>query len=222
MGLFYFILNLPPLTPPQKNMTRQCQMNALPCGVLLQINSEYYGKRQSSLFSVIYVKVQSTFLCKNYTLVATENIVAILALPWTTLLFFSFVVIMEFILWNSCLMVVLDSSEVSRLFIWFYIWSLNKYRVVLLSWKRGSRWNRRTVNDAVYSHLLTNQVIIKSPTQFPVYVNSIVLLITVLFLENVFMKLGHHSECREKAVRFYGTLKVHSVIRTVTKLVCKL
>ena len=73
-------------------------MNALSCGVLLQINSEYYGKRQSSLFSVIYVKVQSTFLCKNYTLVATENIVAILVLPRTTLLFFSFVVIMEFIL----------------------------------------------------------------------------------------------------------------------------
>ena len=70
-----------------------------------------------------------------------------------------------------------------------------------------------TVKHAVYSHVLTNRVVIKSPKQFAKYANEILAKITVHYVENESMELGYQSECREKAKKVEGTLKVHCVKR---------
>ena len=71
------------------------------------------------------------------------------------------------------------------------------------------------VKHAVYSHVLTNHVIVKSPREFAEYANSILLHITVQFVDNDSAILGHHSGCREKATYIPGTLKVHYGERTI-------
>ena len=40
-------------------------------------------------------------------------------------------------------------------------------------------------------------------------------------VDNVSMMLDFHDECREKAIYIPGTLKVHYIKRTVSKLGCK-
>ena len=56
-----------------------------------------------------------------------------------------------------------------------------------------------TVKHAVYSHVLTNRVAIKSPKQFVEYATEILPKITVQNVENESMELKYQSECREKA-----------------------
>ena len=56
-----------------------------------------------------------------------------------------------------------------------------------------------TVKHAVYSHVLTNRVVIKFPNQFVEYANEILPKINVQYVENESMELGHQSECYEKA-----------------------
>ena len=68
-----------------------------------------------------------------------------------------------------------------------------------------------TVKHAVYSHVLTNRVVIKCPKQFAEYANEILPKITVQYVENESMELGYQSECQEKAKKVKGTLKVHCV-----------
>ena len=68
-----------------------------------------------------------------------------------------------------------------------------------------------TVKHDVYCYMLTNRVVIKSPKQFVEYANEILPKITVQYVENESMELGYKSECREKAKKDKGTLKVHCV-----------
>ena len=56
-----------------------------------------------------------------------------------------------------------------------------------------------TVKHAVYSHVLTNRVVIKSPKQLAEYANEIMPKITVQYVENESMELRYQSECHEKA-----------------------
>ena len=81
---------------------------------------------------------------------------------------------------------------------------------------------QRTVKHAVYSHVLTNRVVIKSPKEFTEHANSILPCLTVQFEDNNSMVLGHHSKCREKVTYIPGTLKVHYAERTISKSTCKL
>ena len=79
-----------------------------------------------------------------------------------------------------------------------------------------------TVKYAAYSHVLTNRVIMKSPREFAEFANSILPCITVQFVDNDSMVLGHHNECREKATYIPGTLEVHYIVITFSKSTCKL
>ena len=79
-----------------------------------------------------------------------------------------------------------------------------------------------TVKHAVYSHVLTNRVIMKSSREFAGFANIILPRITVQFVDNDSMALGHHNECKEKATYIPGTLEVHYVVRTFSKSTCKL
>ena len=79
-----------------------------------------------------------------------------------------------------------------------------------------------TAKHAVYSHVLTKQVVIKSSREFADYANSILPRITVHYIDNDSMVLDHHDECRVKAIYIPGTLKVRYVERTVSKSSCKL
>ena len=56
-----------------------------------------------------------------------------------------------------------------------------------------------TVKHAVYSHVLTKRVVIKSPKQFAEYANKILPKITDQYVDNESMELGYQSECQEKA-----------------------
>ena len=51
-----------------------------------------------------------------------------------------------------------------------------------------------TVKHAVYSHVLTNRVVIKSPKQFAEYANEILPKITAQYVENESMEFGYQSE----------------------------
>ena len=52
-----------------------------------------------------------------------------------------------------------------------------------------------TLKHVVYSHVVTNTVVIKSPKQFAEYANEILPKITVQYVENESMELGYQSEC---------------------------
>ena len=79
-----------------------------------------------------------------------------------------------------------------------------------------------TVKHAVYSHVLTNRVAIKSPKQFAKYANEILPKITDQCGENESMELGYQSECQEKAKKVNRTLKVHCVKRFMQNSSCQL
>ena len=51
------------------------------------------------------------------------------------------------------------------------------------------------MKHVVYSHLVTNTVVIKSSKQFAEYANEILPKITVQYVENESMELGYQSEC---------------------------
>ena len=68
-----------------------------------------------------------------------------------------------------------------------------------LFWKDVVDGTSGTVKYAVYSHVLTNRVAIKSQKQFAEYANEILPKITVQYVENEFMEPGYQSECKEKA-----------------------
>ena len=70
---------------------------------------------------------------------------------------------------------------------------------------------------AVYPHVLTNHFVIKSPREFSKYENSILPCITVHFVDNNSMVLGHHNKYREKVTNIPGTLKVHYVEFIISK-----
>ena len=70
-----------------------------------------------------------------------------------------------------------------------------------------------TVKHAVYSYVLTNRIVIKSPEQFIKYANEIFPKTTVQYVENESIELGYLSECQEKAKKVKGTLKVHCIKR---------
>lgn len=73
-----------------------------------------------------------------------------------------------------------------------------------------------TVKHAVYRHVLSGRVVIKTPQQFAEYADSILEKVSVVYLEQSDLELQHHNECREQAIYIKGTLKVHFVDRVVT------
>ena len=79
-----------------------------------------------------------------------------------------------------------------------------------------------TVKHPVYSHVLTNRVVVKSPKQFAEYANEILPKITVQYVENESMELGYQSECREKVQKVIGTLEVHCVKQFMQNSSCQL
>ena len=79
-----------------------------------------------------------------------------------------------------------------------------------------------TVKHAVYLHVLTNRLVIKSPKQFAEYANEILPKINSQYVENKSMELKYQSECREKAKKVKRTLKVHCVKRFMQNSSCLL
>ena len=65
----------------------------------------------------------------------------------------------------------------------------------------------------LFTHVLTNRVVIRSPKQFAEFANEILPKITVQYVENESMEPGYQSECWEKAKKVKWTLKVHCVTR---------
>ena len=66
-----------------------------------------------------------------------------------------------------------------------------------------------TVRHAVFRHVLSNKVVIKSLQQFAEYADSILPNISGIFIDDGILQLDYYEECREKAAYVYGTLKVH-------------
>ena len=68
-----------------------------------------------------------------------------------------------------------------------------------------------TVKHAVFRHVLSNKVVIKSPQQFDEYADYTLPNMSVIFADDDILQLDYYEEYREKAVYVYGTLKVHFV-----------
>ena len=79
-----------------------------------------------------------------------------------------------------------------------------------------------TVKHAVFRHVLSNKVVIKSPRQFAEYADSILPNISVISVDDDILQLDYYEECRGKAVYVYGTLRVHFVECIMKDMKCQL
>ena len=179
-----------------------------------EINAGYYGQGQFSLFTVaIYMKQNDDTVCKNYALITREN---------------DHSCNISFELNNFILSTMQANYDIKTVKFWsegcvsqfrsqFDFFMLSKVdHSINIEWNYFEANHGKgvvdgiggTVKHAVYSHVLTNRVVIKSPKQLAEYVNEILPKITVQYVENESMELRYQSECQEKAKKVKGTLKV--------------
>ena len=188
-----------------------------------EIRAGYYCQGQFSLFTVVvYIKEEQDAVCKNYTLVTPEK-------DHSCKISFG---LNNFMISQNCL-----DYDIHTIKIWsdgcalqfrsqYAFYMLNKFDPAInVHWnyfranhgKGATGEIGGTVKHAVYSRVLANHVVIKSPREFAEYANSILPHITVKFVDNDSMVLGHHNEWREKTNYIPDTLKVHYVERTISK-----
>ena len=163
-----------------------------------EIKAGYFGQGQFSLFTVvIYIKQNDDIVCKNVT---PENdhscnisfglnnfILSTMQADYDTktVKFWS----------DGC------ASQFRSQFTFFMFSKLD--HSINIEWNYFEANHGKgvvdgdggTVKHALYSHVPTNRVVIKSPKQFAEYVNEILPKITVQYVENEFMELGYQSEC---------------------------
>ena len=78
------------------------------------------------------------------------------------------------------------------------------------------------MKHAVFRHVLSKQLVIKSPKHFAEYADSILPNIRFIFVDDNDVQLNFHEGCREKAVYIYGTLQIHFVERLMSDMKYKL
>ena len=68
-----------------------------------------------------------------------------------------------------------------------------------------------TMKHAVFHHVQSGRVVIKSPQQFAEYADKLLENVSVIYIPTESLELQYHDECRQKSVYMRGTLKVHYV-----------
>ena len=187
----------------------------------------YYGQGQFSLFTVgIYMKQNDDTVWKNYALVTAENdhscnisfgpnnfiLSTMQAVDKIKLLAHGLNVPDHFMklalkglkLSNFGLMAALPNLQ-------FAFFMLSKFdHSINIKWNNFEANHGKgvvdeigsTVNHAVYSHVLTNRVTIKSLKQFVEYANEILPKITVQYVENESMELEYQNfEKKQKKLK---------------------
>ena len=64
-----------------------------------------------------------------------------------------------------------------------------------------------TLRHAVFRHVLSNKVVIKSPRQFAEYADSILPNISGIFVDDGILQLDYYEECRENFLNFKNLKK---------------
>ena len=162
-----------------------------------EIKAGYYAQGQFSLFTVvIYTKQNDDTVCKNYALVTPEN---------------DHSCSISFRLNNFILSTMQADYDIKTVKFWsdgcasqfcsqFAFFMLSKFdHSINIEWNYFEANHGKgvvdgiggTVKHAVYSHVLTNRVVIKYPKQFAEYTNEILPEITVQYVENEPMELGY-------------------------------
>ena len=193
----------------------------------IKIKAGYYGQGQFNFFTVMVYMKEGDAVCKKYALVTPEN-------DHVCNISFG---LNNFMISQICLdydihpMKFWSDGCASQFYSQYAFCMLTKFDPAInVHWNYFEANHRKgavdgiggTVKHAVYFHVLTNHVVIKSPREFAELANSILPCTTVQFVDNNSMVLGHHHKCREKATYIPGTLKVHYIERTVSKSICKL
>ena len=193
-----------------------------------EIKAAYYGQGQFSLFTVcIYMKENENITCKSYALVTLEN---------------DHSCNVSFALNNFLICKIKEDTTISSIKFWsdgcasqfrsqFAFYMMTKFdRNVALQWHYFEANHGKgavdgiggTVKHAVYRHVLSKKVVIRSPQHFAEYADSILPKISVIFVDNENLQLSFHEECRANAVYIYGALKVHFVDRIISEMKCDL
>ena len=170
-----------------------------------EIKAGYYGQKQFSLFTVvIYMKQNDDTICKSYAPLTPKN-------DHSCNISFglnNFILSMMQTDYDNKTLKFWSDGCASKFCSQFAFFMPSKFdHSINTEWNYFEANHGKGVVDgiggnvkhAVYSHVLTNRVVIKFPNQFVKYANEILPKINVQYVENESMELGHQSECYEKA-----------------------